>query len=244
MIRNMRIVSCKKKMQGLWSINPMKCFAKRAGCIWTKSISKDGKAILKVQRDLFKVLNVKNVNVDCSGLHPQTTPAPPRPPIVLKFIGIIFYLFIYDSKNENKSELELQCDFKNGNREFGFDIGGEWLPDTPTPASCHHATLSNFTNSRVESRPQLVSTGDICDGSNIISDDVNENNNENFDDNEYEYGVLLLLPGLTDIPRPATGDSNEIDTGVCKLNIFKDVFGFIYVKVILLMKYLMKYLMK
>ena len=293
----MRVVSCAKKMQGVWLINQIKCFAKRAGCIGTKSICKDGEPITKLELDLCKILNVKNVSIDCGGLlHPQPTPAPTTTTNCFKICWKVFYLFTYGSKNENKSELELQCDFenvscdcnwydydlcngpccpsqqpprpivllfieiifgmlleyefkydlyeilnenkneleleskcdfKNANCEIGFDIGGEWLPATPTPTPCPRVTLFNFTNSRVESHQQLVLTGDICDRNNIVSENVNENNNKNFDDNEYDYGVLLL-PGPTDIPRPATGDFNAINT-----DIFKDVFRFIYVQVIL-----------
>ena len=186
--------------------------------------------------------NFENVNCDCDFYDPghlcygPRCPSPhPQPsrPIVLLFIEIIFrilleYIFKYDmyeilNENENELEFALGCDFKNASCEFGFYNFGESLPPTP----CHHPTLFNFTNSRVESREQLVLKGifnGICNGNNIISDNVNENNNENFYDNEYDCGVLLSPPS-TDAPSQPTIYSNGIDTGVCKFDILKDEFG-------------------
>ena len=108
------------------------------------------------------------------------------------------------------------------NCEFGFCNRGEWL--SPTPTLCHHPKLFTFINLRVELREQLIlkDVFNICNGNNIISDNMNENNGS-FYDNEYDYDVLLSY--ITDAPRPATIDSNRIDTGVCKFDIVKDEFG-------------------
>ena len=116
------------------------------------------------------------------------------------FLECKFEYDLYEILNENENELrfELQRDFKNTNCAFGFYNGtcGEWLPPTPTRTPCHHATLFDLINSRVESREQLALKdifSDICNGNNIISDNMNENNSETFYDNEYDYGVLIIV---------------------------------------------------